>query len=66
MCSSEDGQQNPSIHKGVKGVILILNLTPPPKLVIKGQPPNIDMFGIKSKVLMRTLKSPKSRENDMV
>ena len=46
MSSSEDGQQKPSIYRGV-----ILTLTPSPKGVIKGQPPNIDMFGIKSKVL---------------
>ena len=47
MSLSKEGQEKPSIHRGV-----ILIFTPSPKGVIKGQPPNITMFGIKSKVLM--------------
>ena len=58
MSSSEDGQQKPSIHRGV--ILTLpwppsLTMTPFPKEVIKCQPPNIAMFGIKLTVLMSTL-----------
>ena len=39
----------------LKGVIVTLTLTLPPKGVVKGQPPNIAMFAIKLKVLMSIL-----------
>ena len=50
MSSSEHDKQKPNTHKGIV-LTLTLSLTG----IVKGQPLNIAMFGIKSKFLMSTL-----------